>query len=284
MSERNFMTLLRAKWAEGKFVCVGLDSDFGKIPDVLRGKHLGIQNTIVKFNAEIINATENFVCAYKLNLAFYEARMLEGYRALLATVREIHAVAPDVPVILDAKRADIGSTNEEYARALFEHLEADAVTVNPYLGGEALRPFLDRADKGIFVLCRTSNPGAGEFQDLEVTNRALPLYQCVAYRVATAWNKNNNCALVVGATRPQELAEVRRVVDDMPILIPGIGAQGGDLEATVKAGKNSQGQGIIVNASRSIIYASAEADFAEAAGRETQKLHDQIDRHLTTRK
>jgi orotidine-5'-phosphate decarboxylase len=196
---------------------------------------------------------------------------------------------PDVPVILDVKLADIGNTNEGYAREAFDYYKADAMTVHPYLGKEALQPFLDRKDKGIFVLCRTSNPGAGEFQDRFVNltpaeidewglmpGTRLPLYQLVAYRVSREWNTNDNCGLVVGATYPEELRQVRGIVGDMPLLIPGIGAQGGDVEATVNAGRDSHGHGMIINSSRSIIFASAGPNYTEAARQEAQKLHDMI--------
>jgi len=173
----------------------------------------------------------------------------------------------------------------------FDYLRADAITVNPYLGGEAVQPFLECKDKGIFVLCRTSNKGAGEFQDLLIsvsgefggeyihTSRQIPIYQYVAHRVATTWNTNGNCGLVVGATRPDELRAVRKIVDDMPILVPGVGAQGGDVEATVKAGVDSNGQGMIINSSRGIIFASSGPDFAEAARRETMRLRDHINQY-----
>ena len=276
MSERNFKQLIEARWAEGKFVCVGLDSELGKIPASVHQKAAGrISDAVVAFNRAIVDATKDIVCAYKPNGAFYEALGTSGINALLETILYIHKVAPDVPVILDAKRADIGNTNDGYVKAAFDFLQADAITVHPYLGAEALQPFLARGDKGIIVLCRTSNPGAGEFQDLTVFGQG-PLYRVVAWRVASKLNKNGNCALVVGATYPDELHEVRGLVGDMPILIPGIGAQGGDLEKTVRAGKNSRGRGMIINSSRGIIFASSGEDFAEAARRETLKLHEAI--------
>lgn len=282
MSE-TFREMLDAQWAQGRFVCVGLDSELGKIPDGLRLNQFfkdgtDVADVVVEFNRAIIEATADLVCAYKPNVAFYEALGSDGLKALKGTIEAINAVAPDVPVILDAKRADIGNTNAGYVQMAFEFLGADAITVNPYLGAEALQPFLARRDKGIIVLCRTSNPGAGEFQDLCVNGE--PLYRVVARRVATEWNKNGNCGLVVGATAPHELAEVRQIVGDMPILIPGIGAQGGDIEKTLTAGKNSRGRGMIINSSRGIIFASNGSDFAEAARRETQKLHDAINRCL----
>jgi len=281
MNNRNFRKLLENQWSRGNFVCVGLDSRLDNIPKSMlqsgSESNVSIANTIVAFNRAIVEATKNLVCAYKPNSAFYEAYGAEGLAALHRTIVDIHILAPDVPVILDAKRADIGNTNAGYVEAAFDFLQADAITVNPYLGAEALLPFLARAEKGIIVLCRTSNPGAGEFQDLSVNDE--PLYLFVARRVASEWNKNGNCAIVVGATYPDELREVREIVGDMPILIPGIGAQGGDVEKTVSVAKNSRGQGMIINSSRAIIFASKDADFAEAARRETEKLRDAINQY-----
>lgn len=281
MNNRNFRQMLEDQWSRGNFVCVGLDSEFNKIPESARRSgneyEVSVFNTIVAFNRAIVEATKDLVCAYKPNTAFYEAHGAEGILALRRTITDIHIIAPDIPVILDAKRADIGNTNAGYVDAAFGFLQADAITVHPYLGAEALQPFLARAEKGVIVLCRTSNPGAGEFQDLFVNGE--PLYCFVARCVANKWNKNGNCALVVGATYPDELREVRGLVGDMPILIPGIGAQGGDVEKTVSAGKDSRGQGMIVNSSRGIIFASKGADFAEAARRETENLRDLINQY-----
>lgn len=286
MSDRNFRQMLEAKWSEGKFVCVGLDSEDEKIP--LSVRQASVANTIVEFNRAIVKATKDLVCAYKPNIAFYEAHGNEGIAALHRTIVDIHYLAPDIPVILDAKRADIGNTNNGYVKMAFASLGVDAITVHPYLGQEALQPFLEQKDKGIIVLCRTSNPGAGEFQDLRVRYKLspsdsntghMPLYQYVAKQVAEHWNKNGNCALVVGATAPEELREVRSIVGDIPILIPGIGAQGGDVEKTISAGKDSRGWGMIINSSRGIIFASNGEDFADAARRETMKLHDLINQY-----
>ena len=277
MSGRNFMKMLGAQWDKGNFVCVGLDSEHGKIPDSVKDRYYSIGNAIVAFNLAIVQATKDLVCAYKPNTAFYEAHGAEGIEALQKTIADIHAIAPDVPVILDAKRADIGNTNTGYVKFAFDYLQADAITVHPYLGGEALKPFLDQTDKGVFVLCRTSNPGAGELQDFGHNHH---LYQEAACRVSENWNKNGNCALVVGATYPQELAEVRKLVGDLPILIPGVGAQGGDVEKTVKAGKDSRGQGMIINSSRGIIFASYGPNFAEAARHETATLRGVINLYL----
>ena len=251
MGTRNFREMLEVKWAEGKFACAGLDSSDG---DRM---------------CAVVDATHDLVCAYKPNTAFYEAWGAQGWETLLRVTKHIRAVAPTVPVILDGKRTDIGSTNLGYVQMAFEYLGADAITVNPYFGQEALEPFLCQKEKGIIVLCRTSNKGAGEFQDLAVHpsewtqalytkfggRMVMPLYQYIANQVSAQWNKNGNCALVVGATYPGELAQVRHIVGDMPILIPGIGTQGGDLKEAVLAGKDSRGWGIIINYSRGIIRA-----------------------------
>lgn len=230
----SFKDKLTAKWNEGKFVCVGLDSsDFSLLQ-------------------KVVEVTHDLVCSYKINTAFFEAEGTTGWENLKKLIQHIHKDYPDIPIIIDAKRGDIENTNEAYVKAIFDDLGADATTVHPYLGKEALQPFLNRADKGIFVLVRTSNPGAGEFQDLEVGDK--PLYQFVAEHVK-AWNTNGNLAVVVGATYPEELAEVRKIVGDMPILVPGIGAQGGDLEATIKKGLDSNKQGLIINSSRGVIFA-----------------------------
>lgn len=283
---RNFRKLIERKWSERKFVCVGLDSDLKKIPHSVTCLRSSVREILTVFNRGIIDFTHSYVAAYKPNIAFYEAFGPDGLYALRETIGYINTAAPDVPVIIDAKRADIGNTNEGYVDALFGYYNADAITVHPYLGREALQPFLDQKDKGVFVLCRTSNPGAGEFQDKRIQKPAVimgvdeddkePLYEVVARRVATDWNANSNCGLVVGATYPDELERVRSIVGDMPILIPGVGAQGGDVEATVKAGKDGRGQGMIINSSRGIIFASSGADFAEAARRETERLHNLI--------
>lgn len=230
----SFVDKLTAKWNERKFVCVGLDQ-------------AGFDA-----NKSIIDTTFDLVLAYKLNSAFYEVEGKMGREALEQTIKYIKDTYPDIVIILDAKKGDIGSTNEGYVKDIFDNLGVDAVTVHPYLGKESLQPFLDRKDKGVIILVKTSNPGAEEFQDLQVNDK--PLYQVVAEHVVS-WNTSGNVAVVVGATYPEELAKVREIVGDMPILIPGVGAQGGDLETTVKAGKNSKGQGMIINSSRGIIFA-----------------------------
>lgn len=273
----SFIDKIKNKWNEGKFVCVGLDSDFSKLPETLKNKFAGEdlqkESSIYEFNKAIIDSTHDLVCAYKINSAFYEAEA-QTWEAMKNTFLYLQRTYPDIPVILDAKRADIGNTNQGYVKMAFETLKADAITVHPYLGKEALGPFLNQADKGVIVLVRTSNPGSDELQALEMNGR--PLYQLVAENVAKNWNAAGNCAVVVGATYPEELKKVREIIGDIPILIPGIGAQGGDLEASVKNGINAQKQGIIISSSRGIIYASNSEDFAQTARAATEKLHNSI--------
>ena len=251
-------------------VCVGLDSDMAKLPEQFRTMNDGQFN----FNKAIVDATHDLVSAYKPNSAFYEGRGSEGLKQLKMTCDYIRTTYPEIVLILDAKRADIGSTNSGYIQYAYEYLQVDAITVHPYLGKEALQPFLDREDKGCIILCRTSNPGAGEFQDLQVGGE--PLYRIVAKRVVSEWNTKNNCMLVVGATYPKELAEIRAIAGDMTFLVPGIGAQGGDIKESVTAGINSLGAGMIINSSRGIIFASAGVDFAEKARFEAEKMRNEI--------
>ncbi|MDO8513947.1 MAG: orotidine-5'-phosphate decarboxylase [bacterium] len=275
MAERNFRELLENQWEQDKFLCVGLDSDFEKVPEAARPPAGGgVGETIVSFNRAIIDATKDLVCAFKPNSAFYESHGDEGWKALRETIQYINEVAPDVPVILDAKRGDIANTNAAYTASTFDHLRADAVTVQPYLGGEPLAPFFARKDKGVIVLCHTSNPGAGEIQNLMVEGKLL--YKVIAHLAATKWNDNGNCCVMVGATYPQELSEVREIVGDMPILTAGIGVQDGDLKKTVQAGKDRRGRGFIINASRSVIFASNGKDFAEVARKKATELHGAI--------
>jgi orotidine-5'-phosphate decarboxylase len=255
-------------------VCVGLDTDLRRIPATVAPGG-SPADRVVAFNAAIIDATSDVASAYKPNIAFYEALGAEGFDALARTIAEARTLAPGVPVILDAKRGDIGSTNAGYVTAIFDELGADAVTVHPYLGREALAPFLERRESLIFVLARTSNPGAGEFQDLDCGG--MPLYRHVARAVARDWNGHENCGLVVGATYPAELAEIRRDVPaTLPLLIPGIGAQGGDLEAVIRCEVAAGSSRFLINAARSVLYASGERDFAEAAGSEAHRLHATI--------
>ena len=249
-------------------LCVGLDPSRAAMPI----------DSIAEFNRAIIAATSDLVCAYKPQWAFYEAEGIPGIEALQAT---IEAVPDGVPVLLDAKRGDMDNTSRAYARAAFETWGADALTVNPYQGRDAVQPYLDYAEKGVFVLTRTSNPGGAEFQDLRVraASGEGPLYEEVA-RKAVAWNDNGNVGLVVGATVPDELARVRSIVGTMPILVPGIGAQGGDLEASVRNGVDADGRRVLISASRSVIYASKGGDFADAARAEAERLRDTVNAEL----
>lgn len=236
-------------------LCVGLDPEFPKIPEQFQKE----KHPQFSFNKYIIDQTHDFVCCYKPNSAFYEARGAVGVAELKMTCDYIHQRYPDSPILLDFKRGDIGNTNESYAQFAFEYLQVDAITLQPYQGGEALSLFFSRKEKGIFILCKTSNPGSGEFQNKNVqSGRDVPserLYELVARSVVSNWNKNNNCFLVVGATYPEELAMVRKLVGDMTILVPGVGAQEGELEKSLRAGLNSKKMGMIINVSRGIIFA-----------------------------
>lgn len=254
-------------------VCVGLDSDIEKIPSFLKEK----KYPLFEFNKAIIDGTADLVCAYKPNSAFYEAEGASGIEQLKMTCDYLRSKYPDTIIILDAKRADIGSTNEGYIKFIFDYLGVDAVTLHPYLGKEAVQPFLDKRDKGCIVLCRTSNPGAGEFQDLDTGGEKL--YKVIAKKVVEEWNENDNCLLVVGATYPEELREVRKIAGDMTFLVPGVGAQGGDIEKTVKAGLNSKGSGLIISSSRGIIFASTSRDFAQKARTAAEALKDEINKY-----
>ena len=249
-------------------MCVGLDPEIERFPPRVRGE----ASPIFHFNKAIIDATADLVCAYKPQFAHYAA--YEAEDQLERTIDYVHRTYPGVPVILDAKRGDIGNTAERYAIEAFERYGADAVTVNPYLGGDSLEPFLKHADKGVLVLCRTSNPGAGDLQDLMIGSRRL--YQVVAELAARQWNSRGNCLLVVGATYPRQLAEVRELVGDMPLLVPGVGAQGGDVVQAVQNGQTRSGTGLIVSSARAILYASAGEDFARAARAATETLRAQI--------
>lgn len=247
-------------------VCVGLDSDVDKIPKHFRN----LEFPQFEFNKYIIEETVEFASAYKPNSAFYEARGDIGIRELKMTMDYLAEHYPDVFTILDAKRGDIGNTNNGYIEAIFDWLGFDAITLHPYMGQESLKPFLSRKDKLSIILCRTSNPGAGEFQDLLIDGK--PLWSIVAEKVSNEWNTHNNCMLVVGATYPEELQMVRSIVGDMTLLVPGVGAQGGDIKAVVEAGKNKEGAGLIISASRSVI-------FSDSPKEEARKNRDEINTH-----
>jgi orotidine-5'-phosphate decarboxylase len=287
-----FFEMLKKRWEKGARVCVGLDSDPTKLP--APHKHPTGFGSVDLFNFDIVNQTADRALAYKPNIAFYSGRFSpDSLSALRRTIDYVRRYAPDVPIILDSKRADIGNTNAGYVEEAFTSFDADAITVNPYFGMIAMKPFLDQKDKGIIVLCRTSNPGAGEFQDLMVDTtgdnfgevdyrygrrcgRTAPLYQIVARNVAAKWNYNGNCALVVGATYPDELKKVREIVDDMWILVPGVGTQGGDVNAVIEKGLSSNNDGLIINSSSGVIFSKNPRD-------ETIGLTASINRAINSR-
>ena len=264
-----FIETLRRAWARAdSLVCVGLDPEIERFPRQVAAE----PSPIFQFNKAIIDATADLVCAYKPQFAHYAA--YEAEDQLERTIEYLHKTHPDVPVILDSKRGDVGNTAERYAIEAFERYGADAVTVNPYLGSDSLEPFLRHADKGVFILCRTSNPGARDLQDLTVGGRRL--YEVVAQMSAAHWNTRGNCGLVVGATYPADMAAVRALAPELPLLVPGVGAQGGDVAQAVASGQSADGTGLLVSSSRSILYASAGADFASAARAATAQLREQI--------
>ena len=252
-------------------LCVGLDPEQSRMP---------VADTLV-FNRAIIDATKDLVCAYKPNLSFYEAMGLPGLKALADTIDHIRQVAPQTLLIGDAKRGDVGPSAAAYARAMFQVWDFDAVTVNPWGGADTVLPFLEDDTRGVFLLCRTSNPGAADLQDLTVQSPygQMPVYDHIA-RAALDWNQRSNLGLVVGATVPEQLAAVRKTCPNLPLLIPGVGAQGGDLAAAVRNGVDRGGRRAIINASRSIIYAAAGPDYAQAARRAATDLRDAINATL----
>jgi orotidine-5'-phosphate decarboxylase len=272
---KSFIERLNEAWkAHDSLVCVGLDPEPERFP-----RHIAAMPApIFEFNRAIIDATADLVCAYKPQFAHYAASGAEDQ--LARTIEYIKKNHPAVQVILDVKRGDIGSTAERYATEAFVRYGADAATVNPYLGTDSLEPFLRHADKGVIVLCRTSNPGGRELQELMAPD--TPLYQVVARLAAQRWNSRGNCLLVVGATNPAELAQVRALVGDMPLLVPGVGAQGGDVAQAVRCGQTAAGTGLLISSSRAILYASQGEDFARAARQATAVLRTEINQHRTS--
>jgi orotidine-5'-phosphate decarboxylase len=267
---------LAGAWARsGSMLCVGLDPDPARFPQPWQHQ----PEATFDFCRAIVDATADQVCAFKPQIAYFAATGTEDHLERLCGY--ITEVAPHVLLILDAKRGDIGPTAAMYAQEAFDRYQADAVTVNPYLGGDSVAPFLERQDRGAFFLCRTSNPGGGDLQNLLVDGR--PLYTHVANMVASQWTAMGSCGLVVGATYPGELAAVRNIVGDLPLLVPGIGAQGGDVDAAVAAGMDRHGTGLVINSSRAILYASSGPDFAEAARAEAVRTREAISRAARAR-
>ncbi len=267
-----FTDTLAAAWQHNNsLLCVGLDPDPAKFPAHLKGK----TDAIYEFCKSIADATADLVCCFKPQIAYFAAHRAEDQ--LEALIAHIHANCPGIPVILDAKRGDIGSTAEQYAVEIFERYRADAITVNPYMGKDSVDPYLAYPDKGVILLCRTSNPGGSDLQFLDVGGKKL--YEHVAELVATKWNTTGQCALVVGATFPGEISRVREIVGNLPLLVPGIGAQGGDVEATVKAGRTANGAGLMINSSRAILYAGKDENYADAARRAAVETRDLINRY-----
>ena len=268
----HFMQALQQAWTRNNsLVCVGLDPEPSKFPAHLKGR----PDAVFEFCSAIVDATADLVCTYKPQIAHFAA--LRAEETLERLIAHIHAKHPGVPVILDAKRGDIGSTAQHYVTEAFDRYGADAVTLNPYMGRDSVQPFLDRADKGVILLCHTSNPGAADLQDLDVGGK--PLYQHVAQIIAHDWNTHGNCVLVTGATWPEQLAQVRALVGDVPLLVPGIGAQGGDVEAVVRNGRTQAGTGLMISSSRAILYAGNGEDFAQAARNATLEMRDDINRY-----
>ena len=260
--------MLTRRWnSVDSVLCVGLDPDMARLPETFQS----VTGGIAKFCIDIIDATAEFVCAFKPQIAYFSAVAAE--RQLELVCEHIRDAYPDIPIILDAKRGDIGDTAKLYAREAFERYGAHAVTVNPYLGTDSLEPFFEYGDKGVFVLCRTSNAGSGEFQSQNIDG--TPLYQHVARTAATTWASRGDVGLVVGATYPQELAQVRAIVGDIPLLVPGVGAQGGSPRDVMSNAATSDGYGVVVNSSRAILFADA-SDHVNGARKTAQQTRDQL--------
>jgi orotidine-5'-phosphate decarboxylase len=284
-----FIEKLRARWqASQSMLCVGIDPDPRKLPDGLRPAANSppevVSEAIERFGIALLDATAQYACAFKPQIAYFHAARAES--ALEKIITHARMNYPDIPVILDAKRGDIGATAEQYAKEAFERYQADAVTLSPFMGFDSIEPYLRYPDKGAIVLCRTSNPGGDDFQNLNVNTSASAsntktlsnerLFERIARLAQSQWNREGQISLVVGATYPAELARVRALAPDIPLLVPGIGAQGGDIHATVNAGRDATGFGMMINSSRAIIYASSQRDFGEAASQVAKQTRDAI--------
>ena len=271
-SSLSFLSRLQARWGTGDtLLCVGLDPDATRFPAHLRAR----DDAIYAFCRAIVDATAEFACAFKPQIAYFAAARAEDQlESLIAHCRQHH---PQVPVILDAKRGDIGSTAEQYAREAFERYGADAVTLSPFMGFDSIEPYLAYAGRGAFLLCRTSNAGGNDLQMLDVGGEKL--YERIARLASSTWNRGGELGLVVGATYPAELARVRELAPALPLLVPGIGAQGGDVQASVRAGQDTAGGGMAINSSRAILYADSSGAFAQRAGEVARRTRDEINRY-----
>ncbi len=264
-----FIEKLKNRWTQSNsLLCVGLDPDFDRFPLSIKEK----KNPYFEFCTAIVDATAEFACAFKPQIAYFASCGAEG--ELKDIIDYIHEKHPDIPVVLDSKRGDIGSTAKHYAKEAFVRYGADAVTLSPYMGFDSVQPYLEYEDRGAILLCRTSNPGGNDIQMLQVDGK--PIYQRVAELASGPWNLNGQLGLVVGATYPNEIAAVRAIVGDLPLLVPGVGAQGGDINACVTAGVTKDMTGLMINSSRAILYASKAEDFKEAAARVAQETRDKI--------
>lgn len=270
-----FINKLQQAWEQNNsLLCVGLDPNWSKIPEHLKEG----PDPIFEFCKQIVDATHDLVCAYKPQIAYFAGLEAEGQ--LQKVCNYIRETYPQIPIILDSKRGDIGSTAAMYAKEAYQRFKADAVTINPYMGQDSAQPFLDYADKGVVLLCRTSNPGAGDIQDLLVDG--TPIYEKVAEMIADKWNTNDNCCIVVGATWPEQMKKLRNITGDMPFLVPGVGAQGGDVKALVEAGQTNDGKGLMINSSRAVLYAGDGHGFAQAARGVAIETRDLINQYRRT--
>ena len=268
----SFTKKLSKAWqSSNSLLCVGLDPDWQRLPEHIKQE----AEPIFEFCKRIIDATHDLVCAYKPQIAYFAG--LEAEDQLQKTLNYLAQTYPNIPIILDSKRGDIGSTAKMYANEAFQRYGADAVTVNPYMGKDSAQPFLDYKDKGVVFLCRTSNPGAQDIQDLEVDGE--PVYEKLARMISNDWNANKNCCLVVGATWPEQMHRLREISGDMPFLVPGVGAQGGDVQALVEAGQTENGRGLIINSSRAVLYADSGTGFEMAARKEALNTRDLINQY-----